>query len=540
MKDNSFFFEIEYMRQIEPFLENLPFDYIYQRLECLATEVFPPELLDNFETIYSRLLSNFDATNKMQKSASKKMLILIIFFCLKSTISNHDKFFISLASIVNYFIKIFKGENYAQKVYNDLFPAHSSLENLSLNDDISKNDIIDFNCCSLISYLPQFNTSWVRAKVLYKDENYCKIRILHSNKEMKIPTHSILINDLNTHTKDFEWRITLKPFDVIACWDRARWFPATVLEVFPQKIYSSGIQVFAYKIGFRIYPNVFKNYHKFQKVWMGEYYHGRIDEEGRMFMGDVRGLDEFIPYYSPRIQKLEFLLKNNLEGLMESRNQYNIKSFILETVVFRENVYENNFIFILISFLLKDKKFIQQQITNIYFLRVLRMIINFLSKNDIIYFLDIICLTFRSFDTKSSWRNLSKAVRKEVVDIIGIFHYIIHGEENSEIFLEDLFVDVFVKTTFEKDIEWRKKISIHLIAEIKNLFFSKEGRSLFNELEEKTITELMGSLFNLKASNFNDTLKKIEKRFSARKGGFILNDTYLFLIIIEHINDVEF
>jgi ubiquitin carboxyl-terminal hydrolase 34 len=100
-------------------------------------------------------------------------------------------------------------------------------------------------------------------------------------------------------TKDFEWRMNLKPFDIIDCQDRSRWYPATVMSRNEELI--NGMQKVEYSIGFRVYPEHLPDWKNYTKFWPDKT--KATDSNNRIFFGDQEGYDEKIPAISKRIHK---------------------------------------------------------------------------------------------------------------------------------------------------------------------------------------------------------------------------------------------
>ena len=105
-----------------------------------------------------------------------------------------------------------------------------------------------------------------------------------------------------TKTKDWDWRLNLKKYDVIDCFDRNKWFPSTIIAV-----KGGGL---LYHVGFRLYPKYFKNkedendnYENYKCFWEGQ--HLFMDKKKEECFGDQENYDEDIDFYSKRIQKFK-------------------------------------------------------------------------------------------------------------------------------------------------------------------------------------------------------------------------------------------
>ena len=152
--------------------------------------------------------------------------------------------------------------------------------------------------------------SWVRGRVkdIVNDEyiiEYC------DNNEARFPINDYNLYPVNTKTTDWDWRLSLKKDDVIDCFDRNKWYPATVLGIEDEQD-NNGFKKVTYKIGFRLYPKTFKNpedgsdtYDKHIDFWKNSStnFELRMDDNNEEYAGDLPNFDEGIIFYSKRIQK---------------------------------------------------------------------------------------------------------------------------------------------------------------------------------------------------------------------------------------------
>ena len=151
--------------------------------------------------------------------------------------------------------------------------------------------------------------AWVRGKIkdIENDEyviEFCE----HENKTIPINDYNLLAK--GTKTKDWEWRTNLKKYDVIDCFDRNRWYPATIVEV--NEIEINGYRKIIYKVAFRLYIEHFKNledekdtYDKHIDIWKRNSSEVSIktDDDNEKYIGDTDNISENIVFYSRRIQK---------------------------------------------------------------------------------------------------------------------------------------------------------------------------------------------------------------------------------------------
>jgi hypothetical protein len=167
----------------------------------------------------------------------------------------------------------------------------------------------------------------VRGKIkdIQNDEyiiGYCE------DSDINIPKNDYNLFKKNTKTLDWEWRTNLKQYDVIDCFDRNKWYPATILEVIEEEE-NNGYKKIKYKIGFRLYPDHFKNledendtYDKHTDIWKNEYNSDdaqiKTDNNGEKYVGDMDNCNEDIIFHSKRIQKF-----NTYSAVQQKNIKYN-------------------------------------------------------------------------------------------------------------------------------------------------------------------------------------------------------------------------
>jgi hypothetical protein len=201
---------------------------------------------------------------------------------------------------------------------------------------------------------------WVRGRIKdIKDDEY----IIEYGEEDE--TINISINDYNIYpvgnkTKDWDWRTSLKKYDVIDCFDRCKWYPSTIMKVIEDEI--NGFKKVKYKVGFRLYPQHFKNpedendkCENHLDIWKQGYFSSSpdSDSESEKFYGDKENFDEKIAHYSKRIQKfntyskcqqknLNYSFSNNFYSSNEENNQMKIMNENLQkdTEISNEELYD--------------------------------------------------------------------------------------------------------------------------------------------------------------------------------------------------------
>ena len=87
---------------------------------------------------------------------------------------------------------------------------------------------------------------------------------------------------------------------MIDCLDRGRFFPATIL--YTREESDNDLLKIDFRIGFRVYPEYCENWKDYKKYWNGKEQTHR-DSNNKIYFGDSESIDEWIPYYSKRIDK---------------------------------------------------------------------------------------------------------------------------------------------------------------------------------------------------------------------------------------------
>ena len=191
--------------------------------------------------------------------------------------------------------------------------------------------------------------TWIRGEIKeVNDENYIIQYPKNSfSKEVKIPINSKRIKELGSMTSDWDWRLNLKKFDLVDCFDREKWYPATVCEI---KDYQNTNGVYKeYKIGFRLYPEKFLENKEYDydtfvsNMVFWDNNNNSTDKEGNSFIGDFEHCDEYIPFYSKRIQKFQTYSTIQKEILSNQLNQLN--QFNQYNQLFGNNNGQNNISF---------------------------------------------------------------------------------------------------------------------------------------------------------------------------------------------------
>ena len=275
------------------------------------------------------LFNVYHIFTKFHKNEKYSPIYELIRTVFKNDESNHN-FFDGNSNHVDNEVKKYDYSKFNLK-YNSEFKNQES-KKFEVNDIIDipieyeKNRTIDKYC-------------WVRGKIteITDDEyivNYWK------DKEKRISKSDVNIYPAGTKTTDWEWRTNLKKWDLVDCYDRSKWYPATIMDI-KEEGEIEGIKFFNYQIGWRLYPEHYNNLEdpedkpeKHLDLWTTNK-DIETDSKGEKFFGDRENFDEKIPYFSKRIQKFDTFSKLQLKYLnynfMDPSAMYGYHSFSSDT-----------------------------------------------------------------------------------------------------------------------------------------------------------------------------------------------------------------
>ena len=275
------------------------------------------------------LFNVYHIFTKFHKNEKYSPIYELIRTVFKNDESNHN-FFDGNSNHVDNELKKYDYSKFNLK-YNSEFKNQES-KKFEVNDIIDipieyeKNRTIDKYC-------------WVRGKIteITDDEyivNYWK------DKEKRISKSDVNIYPAGTKTTDWEWRTNLKKWDLVDCYDRSKWYPATIMDI-KEEGEIEGIKFINYQIGWRLYPEHYNNLEdpedkpeKHLDLWTTNK-DIETDSKGEKFFGDRENFDEKIPYFSKRIQKFDTFSKLQLKYLnynfMDPSAMYGYHSFSSDT-----------------------------------------------------------------------------------------------------------------------------------------------------------------------------------------------------------------
>ena len=261
-----------------------------------------------------------------------------------------------LFHIYKLFLKFHKNTNYSvlfekiRFIFNkqgakSYFTGHQYQEDKNNFDDFNfnktfcsdyfKNNSNQFNIGDEVDFFIENNVqkeiekfSWVRGRI--KDIQNDKYIIEYFDDVYKI----VSINDYrlfkaNTKTLDWDWRLNLKKYDIIDCFDRSKWYPATIVDISEEKE-NNGYKKIKYYVAFRLYTELFKNledendtYDKHINFWKDSKLEIQTDKDNQKYIGDPDNFSEHIIFHSQRIQKFNTYSKVQQKYLKNHSYYYN-------------------------------------------------------------------------------------------------------------------------------------------------------------------------------------------------------------------------
>ena len=207
--------------------------------------------------------------------------------------------------------------------FNDEFCSEFKNKNINFSQKFEIGEIVD-----IFVEIPGNSISrnvWVRGKIIGLDENdnyivnYPGIKIKDLNKKI-IQKDSFEIAKKGEYTKDWDWRMSLKRNDIVDCYDRGKWYPATLVKV--EERIENDITIKCVTVGYRLYKKDLlatgkynaDDFMQFSIFWNNN------DEMNDEQIGDKTG-DDDLPIYSKRIQKFNTYCQIQREVLMEEYEQ---------------------------------------------------------------------------------------------------------------------------------------------------------------------------------------------------------------------------
>ena len=198
-------------------------------------------------------------------------------------------------------------------------------------DKFKIGDEIDIQIDNKLSRQFLDKKSWVRGRIKeIKDDEYI-VEYGEEDEAINLSKNDDYIYPLGNKTKDWNWRTSLKKYDVIDCFDRGKWYPSTIMRVIEDEI--NGFKNVRYRVGFRLYPSHFKNpenendkCENHLDIWKQKNSENsfEFDSEKEKFYGDKENFDEIIPYHSKRIQKFNTYSRCQQKNIDYLFNSYSL------------------------------------------------------------------------------------------------------------------------------------------------------------------------------------------------------------------------
>ena len=128
-----------------------------------------------------------------------------------------------------------KGYTYEQ--FNEEFCKDFKKEKINF-EPFNIGDKVDVSIKYKSSRSTLDNNAWVRGIIIDIKDNEYIIEYPNDNlydNKINYPFDSPNVLKEGTKTEDWDWRLSLKENDIIDCYDRSRWFPATICKVIENK-----------------------------------------------------------------------------------------------------------------------------------------------------------------------------------------------------------------------------------------------------------------------------------------------------------------
>ena len=252
----------------------------------------------------------------------------------------------------------YKDEDENNFNYSNFNSEYCSEFEKKIENKFNIGDEVDFLLDNSYSNYHSYNSidqkAWVRGKI--KDIQNDKYIIEYcDNKEKEIYKKELNLFRGGEKTTDWDWRSNLKKYDIVDCYDRSKWYPATVVNVTEEVI--NGYKKVEYDIAFRLYVEHFKNledendtYDKHIDFWKNDYHPEgdvRTDDEDEKYIGDDDKCNEHIIFYSKKIQKFNTysaVQQKNINYIQGYNNDENNEMRIMNNKLIDENIiYIDNF-----------------------------------------------------------------------------------------------------------------------------------------------------------------------------------------------------
>ena len=187
-----------------------------------------------------------------------------------------------------------KNPNSKKKIeYNKYNEQYLRKKNEILTSELKEGEEIDV----LIQDLEYFNYHvWVRGRIISIEEKTFQVKILNKDEPLELNFSSFEYAKKGSFTEDWDWRLNLKEGDIVDCYKRIKYYPATVVERFDSD------NELKYKISFRIYVNSVDNIDKYKSFYPNKDI--EFDEErNQEFIGENNFYDDVLKMSSIKLKK---------------------------------------------------------------------------------------------------------------------------------------------------------------------------------------------------------------------------------------------
>ena len=287
----------------------------------------------SYETISNILRQHYVYGENGDDVAFEVLLNYLRIFFKFMEKQNYLQLFDSIKEIFDPSKSFYRGHSYSlTKVMNEkkILTAekfNELLPRLKNNLDLAIGQEIDVLTESRKSYNPyQERKIWTRGIVKRVDSEYLTVLIADDDNPICIRKLGFDYASKGTMAKDYEWRISLEEGDNIDCYDRGKWYPSTILSARKDNV--NGLIKAEYKIGFRLYIDRTANWKDYQKFWPDKIGIQK-DSNGIDYIGDSENVDELIPSYSKRIQKLNTCIYNESNADSNENENYLVDEVII-------------------------------------------------------------------------------------------------------------------------------------------------------------------------------------------------------------------
>ena len=143
---------------------------------------------------------------------------------------------------------------------------------------------------------------FLRGRIINIDKDHYHIVSDINEAEIHIDTDSFDVLPEKALTADWEWRLSLKQYDIVDCYVNGKYKPAMILDIEDVSTGSDNTVYKRYTVGFRIVIDKCEHYKAYSKYYDDgntEKYDGQL----RKYIGDNCELDEAIDFYDLRLQK---------------------------------------------------------------------------------------------------------------------------------------------------------------------------------------------------------------------------------------------